>query len=234
MVPAPGCVQSDALQFLIELRQIGFAHPSQQHVLFDRGADTVAAESARNLRQFAHLPGREIAQRQRDGSDNVAFLLLAIDVRGIPRIKTFGPLLSVQVARRLQRFLGVAIQIRQIAGPSRIVRQNLSLFEHQPAELFDAQLGDQELDARLRAILLLTEPRKDAGNGLSDRQQFFFRKKRIEELRIVRHRAEPAADIEFEAAFLLAVFDARDGDGAHVVHVDQAAGFALRNRRMRS
>ena len=57
------------------------------------------------------------------------------------------------------------------------------------------------------------------------RQQFFLGKKLVEQLRVVRHGAQTAADIEFEAAPHFPVLDARDGDGAHVVHVHQAAGF---------
>ena len=47
---------------------------------------------------------------------------------------------------------------------------------------------------------------------------------RVEQLRLVGHGAQAAADVHLEAALLLAVFAALDGDQAQVVQIRQAAG----------
>ena len=53
------------------------------------------------------------------------------------------------------------------------------------------------------------------------RQQFFLRHELREQLRLLRHGAEAAADVELEAAFAVL----NDADRADVVDPDQAAGF---------
>ena len=50
------------------------------------------------------------------------------------------------------------------------------------------------------AVLLLAQPREDAADGLGERQQFFFGHELVEQLGLVRHGAEAAADVELEAA----------------------------------
>ena len=104
-----GCSQANAREFTIEIRKIGFAHPSQHDVLFDGRAHAVAAEASRNTRELTHLPRREIAERQSDRGHDITCLLLAIHIRGIPRLKAFRPLLPVQKRRGLQGLLGVLL-----------------------------------------------------------------------------------------------------------------------------
>ena len=104
------------------------------------------------------------------------------------------------------------------------MRQTLALFQHQFLEFLDPQILNQELDARAAAILLFAQARENAGDRLRQRQQFFRRNKRVEQLRLIRDGAEPAADGHFKAALLLSVFDLRDGDHAHVVHARESAG----------
>ena len=75
---------------------------------------------------------------------------------------------------------------------------------------------------------------KHAGDGLRQRQQFFFGQEFFEELGLMRHRAEPAADVDLEAAPQLAVYLARDGDAAEVVHAAPARRLRRGSRRRRS
>ncbi len=103
----------------------------------------------------------------------------------------------------------------------------LPFFRHQLSEFFDAELRDQKFDPRPRAVALLAEPSEHARDRLQGRQQFFFGQKLIEQFRLVRHRAQTAADVEREAALLLAIDDSGLGDGAHVVHGHQAARVLL-------
>ncbi len=81
--------------------------------------------------------------------------------------------------------------------------------------------ADQKLDARRGAIFFLAEAGEDAADGLRQRQEFFFGNKRLEELGLLRHGAEAAADVDFESAFLFPFSMRVDGDAAHVVHVGQ-------------
>ena len=62
--------------------------------------------------------------------------------------------------------------------------------------------------ARLR-FFFSPSLREDPRDGLRQRQNFFRRNKRVEQLGHVRHGAQAAADVHLEAAFLLAVFSSR-------------------------
>ena len=132
--------------------------------------------------------------------------------------------------RRFLELLGVLDEFR----PARIGRQSLALFQHQFLEFLDPQILNQKLDSRAVAIFLFAEPREDAGDRLRQRQQFFRRNKRVEQLRLIRNGAESAADVHFKAALFFSVFGPRGGDHAHVVHARQAAGMlrAAAERRL--
>ena len=65
----------------------------------------------------------------------------------------------------------------------------------------------KKLNPRPGAIALLTQTREHARDRLRCRQKLFFRQKFIEQLRLVRHRAETAADVKREAALYFAVDD---------------------------
>src|SRR4030095_12908078 len=133
-------------------------------------SNIVPTEPAGNLCELAHLRRRKIPERQGDGSGNITFLLLAIDVRGVPGFKPLRTFLSVQKARSLQRFLRIPIQIRKKARPAGVMGQYLPLFKHEPPKFVDTQVFNKELDASLSAILLFAEPGKNSCDGLSDRQ----------------------------------------------------------------
>ena len=62
---------------------------------------------------------------------------------------------------------------------------------------------------------------------MGDGQQFLGGYELVEELGLVWHRAQAAADVELKAALFLAVDGLDHGDAAEVVHVGQAAGFVL-------
>ncbi len=77
---------------------------------------------------------------------------------------------------------------------------------------------------------LLAEAREHAAHRLRDRQELFLGQELVEELRVLRHRAEAAADVVLEAALRFAVDDARARDAADVVEVGQAARVVLAAR----
>ena len=122
--------------------------------------------------------------------------------------------------RRFLEFLGILHEFR----PSWVGRQGLALFQNQFLEFLDSQIVNQEFDARAVAIFLFSQPREDPGNRLRQRQQFLDRHKGIEQFRLVRNGAKSSAHVHGKPALFFAVFGARDGDQAQVVHVREAAG----------
>ena len=64
---------------------------------------------------------------------------------------------------------------------------------------------NQKFDAGAIAILLFAQPRENPGNRLRERPQFFDRQERVEQFRLIRNGAQPAAHIHGEAAHFLAV-----------------------------
>ena len=119
----------------------------------------------------------------------------------------------------------------EIFGPARIGRQGFALFQNQFPEFLDSQILNQELDPRAAAIFLFAKPGENARDGLRQRQQFFRRDKRVEEFRLVRHGAEAAAHIHFEATLSLLRLSVRvRGDQAHVVHARPGRRHAARSR----
>ena len=56
IVPAPGQIQVGCLQLAVQGRKIGLAHPAENDVLLDRGAD-----------RFACVPARDVGQRAQAG-----------------------------------------------------------------------------------------------------------------------------------------------------------------------
>ncbi len=104
--------------------------------------------------------------------------------------------------------------------------QDRALLVDEPAELVDAELGDEELDAGAIAVRLLSQAPEDPGDRLDGGQELFDRVVLVEQLRLVRRGAQPAADVEIEGALLDPVDRGGAGDGAEVVHHHQAAGLA--------
>src|SRR5258708_30858427 len=86
---------------------------------------------------------------------------------------------------------------------------------HETLRLLDAELLDDELEARARAVGALAEPREDAAHGLRDRQQLLLGQELVEDERVLRHGAETAAHDELEPALRLTtdthLARARDG-----------------------
>src|SRR5262249_60735319 len=78
--------QLDRPQLVVELRQVGLAHPAKDDVLLDGRPHRVADISPGNLGELAHLPRRDVAERQRDRDHAIARLALLVDVAARPRI----------------------------------------------------------------------------------------------------------------------------------------------------
>src|SRR5207249_1834015 len=114
------------------------------------------------------------------------------------------------------RLLVVARDRVEELPPGRVVRHRPALLEDDLAKLIDAELRDDELEPGLLAVLLLAEAGEDAADRPRHRQQFFLGQELVEQLGLVRHGAEAAADVQLEPALLLAVDDALDGDPAEV------------------
>src|SRR2546422_11695640 len=106
--------------------------------------------------------------------------------------------MAVQGSGSFQRALLLVFDVVQIARPPRIRRYRLPFFKHQPPELFDTEFRDEELDARSRAVFLLSEPGENPGNSLCDGQQFLFRKERVKQFRLVENGAQSTADVKLE------------------------------------
>ena len=170
----------------------------------------------------------DVAQRQRDGDRGVAGLPLRVRVRLAPGSEAGRRLHAVGRRPRLQRPLGEPLRLFDVLPPARIVGQLGPLFEHQAPELVDAELLDQELDARRGAVLLLAKAGIDARDRLRQRQQLLRRHEAVEQLGLEGHAAKPAADVQLEAALDGAVVTgALRGDGAHVVQHHQPARLVL-------
>ena len=69
---------------------------------------------------------------------------------------------------------------------------------------------------RAVAVFLFSEARKHPGNRLRQRQQLFCRHKRIEQLRLIGHSAQSAADVHFETLLF------PSGGGVGALRRDQA------------
>ena len=108
--------------------------------------------------------------------------------------------------------------------PLWVVRQLLELELDLPLEFIETELGDQELHARLGAILLLAQPRKNTRYRLRQRHQVFRGKEIAIELGLERQRAQAAADKHLEALDLLAAAVLHLRNGSNVMHAGQAAG----------
>src|SRR5690606_33877774 len=111
---------------------------------------------------------REVPEGHLHDHGGVALLPLGTDVVARPQLVLLGEAAGRRRARRPQGLLVRAVEILQERGPARIGAQLLALLEHDAPELVDAELLDQELDARARAVLLLTEAPEDAADGLRD------------------------------------------------------------------
>ena len=219
----PGLAQPGRRQVAVQVRQIGLADPAQRDVLFHRRTHRVADVAAGNRCQLAHLPAAQVAERQGDRRHRVAGLALAVDVGPHPVGEPGRSSVAVQRRRRLQRLLAVRRRRREVRSPARIVGQPGALLQDQPPELVQPELGDQELDARPGAILLLAQPREHARDRLRQRQELFLRQEFVEQLGLVGHRAQPAPDVGDEPAAQLPVDGAGGRHQAQVVHRYQPA-----------
>src|SRR5262249_11387143 len=160
------------------------------------GANRFPRELARDVGQSAKLIGSDVAERQRDGHDKIAGLLLLPGIGLGPASERRIGAGSGPFTDATQRKLLLLIGIPYVFGPAWIVRQGLAFFEDQFLEFLDAEILNQEFDARAGAILFLAEPREDAGHRLRQRKNLFHRDEGIELLGLIRHGAQPAASVD--------------------------------------
>ena len=189
--------QAEGLEGLVQLQQVGLGHPAQDDVLLHGGAHRLAGEAPGQIGQRAQLAGGQVAQGQPDGGGVIAGLALAIGVGLQPALEAFGPGGAIERHGRAQRLLvkGAQAGFAQEGGPFGVVRQGGALFQHQALELVDAELLHQELDAGAVAVFLFAQAGEDAGDGLGGGQQLALGQKGIKQLGLLRHGAQPAADI---------------------------------------
>ena len=219
-----GRAQARPCQRGIQRGQVSLADPAQHDVLLNGGAQGLVGEAAGDVGQGAQLGGGDVAQGQVYGDRGVAGLLLRVHVAGLPRVEARGPGGAVERRGGVPGRLVGGVELAQVSGPGRVVGQNGALFQDQALELFDAKLGHQELEPGAVAVLLFAQAGKHAGDGLRQGQDLVFSDEGVEQLGVVGHGAQPAADVELEAALFLAVHPAGGGDVAQVVHVHQPAG----------
>src|SRR5262249_45697889 len=162
---------------------------------------------ARDVGEGARLIGRDVAERQGHRRDGVPRLLLRVRVRTPPLFEAGRVRSRGQLARRMQRSFVELVEIVEERRPARIRPALCPFFADEPLEFVDAELLHQELDARARTILFLTESTEYARDGLRHRKELGLREELVDELRGVRHRAEPPADVELEPADGLTVDD---------------------------
>ena len=215
--------QADFAEIVINRWQIGVSHPAQDDILLNRETYVVADIAAGDIGELEALQGGEIAERrvQRDGA--VTALNLAVDVGAIPVLEAIRQRRAIQRHARLGRLIGEVAQSGDVGIVAVIPRHRFEFFFNFAPEFFDAELGDQELDASAVAILLLAQTGEDARDRLRQRQQLFFGAEFRQHFRLMRHGAQPAADKNGEAAHGLAIDLARLRQQAQVVHLDQAA-----------
>ena len=124
----------------------------------------------------------------------------------------------------MQRAFGGVLGALEHVEPARVGPQLLAGGENLLAEFLDAPLVHEEFDARGIAVFLFAVLAEHAADRLGERQHFLDRRKLRERARLARHRAEPAADDDLEAALELAVDFADRGDVTDVVHLDDPTG----------
>ena len=110
--------QTDSLQLLIEIREIGLAHPSQHHVLLDSRTYILPGKLARDVGQLAHLPCRKVSQGKSDRSGGVTGLPLAVHVGVVPLFEAFRALLPVERGGFLYRSLLIQRCFLQVILPA--------------------------------------------------------------------------------------------------------------------
>ena len=147
--------------------------------------------------------GGQIAERQRDGGHRRSpAWRCGDDVGRAPRVEArrgAGRPAAGPAGR--SGFSSVACRSARNAVQRGSGRSLRALLQHEPLELVDAELLDQELDAGARRGSPSRRGARTRGTiGLRQRQQLLLGQELVEQLRGVRHRAEPAADVELEAA----------------------------------
>src|SRR5690606_30716565 len=204
-------------------------HPAQEHVLLDGEPDRVAHVLARDRGEPAKLYGRDVSERQEDRHDRIARLRLRIDVAAMPdaELGRKRRIVEIELAALVKRAFLLIERLAEHRVAQGVIRKSLALFEDEAAKLLEAELLEEELHARSRAVLLLAEAREDACDGLRERKHLVDWHEVREELRLLRHRAEPASDEDLEAAFLSPIHVAHRGDRADVVDRGERAGLLL-------
>ena len=213
IVPAPALAEADRLQFLVQRGHVFVRHPAEHDVLLDGRAGsgrtrTCATRSA----SWRHLVGRRVAQRAGDGDGRVAGLPLAVDVGLDPAVVRLAELLAVDAELDHLR-PGFARRFARSGGSRRRTSASRPGLPASCAALRRRARGTSRCRASAttnfsRALLrFFFSPSRAKTRPIAraQRQQFFFGTELRQQLRLVRHRAEAAADVELEAADFLAV-----------------------------
>ena len=218
-----GTAEAEGVQLAMERRQVRLAHPAQHDVLLDGGADGVADVPAGDVGEPPELIAVDVAEGQAHRHHRVPRLALAVDVRARPGGEARRVRLPVEGLAVLQRLLVRRRQVREVGGPALVAGEAAPLFLHQPPKLVDAEPGHQELDAGAGPVALLAEPREHPRDRLEGREDVGLGHERIEELRLVGHRAEAPPHVDLEPALGPRGGLSGDRDRPEVVHVHEAA-----------
>src|SRR5439155_25435881 len=104
------------------------------------GASTIVTPGDR--RQGPHLLGGNVAQRETDRDHGVAGLPLRIDIAFEPGVKSLRMWAWTEETTGLRGLVVGAVELIEIRGPARLVRQDGPLFEYESVKLLDTEPRD--------------------------------------------------------------------------------------------
>ena len=200
-----GVAQVQLRQGLPDLVEALVAHPAQQQVLLDRRARVAAGVAAHHVGQPAELLGREVAADHLDLDGREALLTLRLDVRLAEALELAAVAVGAGVARQRRGGVRLLVVLEQQRAGVEVALGDpvaLELLLDLAAQLLDAELVDEHLDARAGAVgaqpVLAVE---DAEDGLGPLQVLAVvgAHELAERGRDARHDRGAAADAQLEA-----------------------------------
>ena len=188
----------------MERDEAALRDPAQHEVLGVRGAHLAVAELAREAGERVQLLAGHVAERELDGDDAVAGLLLGDGVGAQPaRERRVAERVAAGLGRR---GLGLLVgRDRRSRAPRRgraprsaWTRANSSSRRLQELRLAD--LAEQELEAVLLPVLALAVAEEDVHDRLARGEELALGDELAPEVGDFRRRAEAAGDVDAEAA----------------------------------
>ncbi len=224
--------EAEAVERLAQLRQVALGDMRQRQVLLVADADFAERIFVGEIGDRVHLLGGGVARRaadrlQRQRHDRIALHLVRSH-------RVLAPALEQRIMRGL---LQLVRHVRQLfvgrIGEARAHLLDDGMIERQPAvahllpllvdllgELLDAELVDQDLDARLVDVVAAAVLVVDAQDRLDIAQDVAAGHERLDGLGDERRAAEAAADQHLEAGLAVGILVQAQAD---VVDLDRGA-----------